>query len=95
MASAPRPWRSLWRASADSQNVSCACGPHRWESCEEASLWSRRLRPFETEVSAMEDGVQRLTKVPAVVFGKFPDAEWTLPGLTELVLHPITPRKGS
>ena len=37
----------------------------------------------ETEVSAMEDGVQRLTKVPAVVFVNFPDAEWTLPGQTE------------
>ena len=49
----------------------------------------------ETEVSAMEDGVQRFTKVPVVVFFKFPDAECTLSGLTEPGLYPITPRKGS
>ena len=49
----------------------------------------------ETEVSAMEDGVERLTKVPAVVFVKFPDAKWTLPGLTEPGLYPVTSRKGS
>ena len=38
-------------------------------------LFRGRVVLSETEVRAMTDGVQRLTKVPAVVFVKFPDAK--------------------
>ena len=48
----------------------------------------------EKEQSVMEDGVQRLTKLPKVVFVKFPDATWTLPGLDEPGLYPIQPKPG-
>jgi len=46
------------------------------------------------EQSAMKNGVQRLTKLPKVVFVKFPDAAWTLPGLDEPGLYPIQPKPG-
>ena len=48
----------------------------------------------DKEDSVMEHGAQRLTKLPKVVFVKFPGAEWTLDGLTEPGLYPIQPRKG-
>ena len=90
-------WRSLWHAPAASQSAN---------SANDGKNFAKRLLRgrggfvhswvlSETEVSAMEDGAQRLTKVPAVVFVKFPDAKWTLPGLTEPGLYPITSRKGS
>ena len=43
----------------------------------------------------MVDGVRSLVLLPKVVFVRFPDASWTLPGLSEKGVYPIVPRKGS
>ena len=44
-------------------------------------------------VSVMENAVQRLTRLPKVVFVKFPGTKWTLPGFAEAGLYPIPPRR--
>ena len=49
----------------------------------------------EKETSVMVDGVRSLVLLPKVVFVRFPDASWTLPGLSEKGVYPIVPRKGS
>ena len=47
----------------------------------------------EKESSQFQDGVRILNKLPKVVFVKFPDAEWELPGLGVKGLYPITPKR--
>ena len=47
------------------------------------------------ETSTFHQGARILNKLPKVVFVKFSDAEWTLPGLVEKGLYPICPRRSS
>ena len=54
----------------------------------------------ENETSRFEEGVRCLTKLPRVVFVKFYSADgeecnWTVPGLSEPGLYPITCKKGT
>ena len=49
----------------------------------------------EDDESVAEHGVRRLQHLPLVVFVKYPNATWTLPGLTEPGLYPIVPRASS
>ena len=47
------------------------------------------------EKSEFKQGARILEKMLKVVFIKFPDATWTLPGVTEQGLYPIVPKKAS
>jgi hypothetical protein len=46
-----------------------------------------------SDCSEFSEGVRILEKLPKVVFMKYDDAEWTLPGLSEKGLYPIVPKK--
>ena len=74
MASAPRPCmrRSPWHAPADSQNASCAHGPRRQESCQEASPWSRGLRPFVDAARRLTHGLLLCSARLALQVAAFP-----------------------